>query len=466
VTCTGTAPGAIRASAGAARGEPRILIENSEYWLLNMGDLAMLDVTVTRFRARWPGARIGVMTDAPELLRAYFPGVDPIVPWGSSVWSAAGPLARSLEALGPRVAGPYDIARVTAEAWLRRKARGARREADRLLRSASPHLWPGRSARVPDGDGGVTAAGAAGARLAPNTALAVASSSLVVGLGGGYLTDADPVQTARAFDLFEHASSRGLPTALLGQGIGPIEDPAVLSRAAEVLPHVDVIALREGRRGPALLERTGVPSSRVLVTGDDAIELAYSQRPDGLGHDLGVCLRVADYSPVSAEARATVAACLRSLADELRSDLVPVIISAVHSEDRRSTLPLVRGSGRARPPLHRFPRPQDVAAQVGGCRVMVTGAYHAAVFALSQGVPVVALTSSSYYDDKFLGLAGMFGTGLELIRLDGDDLAERLPEAVRSAWAGAPGSRSALLTRAAEQIELSRAAFQRVCDLV
>jgi polysaccharide pyruvyl transferase WcaK-like protein len=96
---------------------------------------------------------------------------------------------------------------------------------------------------------------------------------------------------------------------------------------------------------------------------------------------------------------------------------------------------------------------------------MVTGAYHAAVFALSQGIPVVALTSSTYYDDKFLGLAGMFGTGLELVRLDDDDLAERLPAAIRAAWARAPEARSALLTSAAEQITASRQVFERVCDL-
>ena len=31
---------------------------------------------------------------------------------------------------------------------------------------------------------------------------------------------------------------------------------------------------------------------------------------------------------------------------------------------------------------------------------------------------MVALTSSRYYDDKFLGLADMFGVGLTLVRLD------------------------------------------------
>jgi polysaccharide pyruvyl transferase WcaK-like protein len=289
---------------------------------------------------------------------------------------------------------------------------------------------------------------------------------MVVALGGGYLTDADQAQSARVLNLLEHAASIGVPTAMLGQGLGPIEDPVLLSRAAEVLPSVRVIALREDRRGPALLEKTGVPRSRVVVTGDDAIELAYSQRAQELGRDLGVCLRAAGYAPVTTKARESVAAALRSVAREVSAGLVPVVIAEYRSQDRRSTLPLVEGFEHARPPLGRFARPQDVAAQVGRCRVMVTGAYHAAVFALSQGIPVVALTSSTYYDDKFLGLAGMFGTGLELIRLDGDDLGERLPAAIRSAWERAPEERPALLARAAEQIAASRTAFERICGLV
>ena len=51
----------------------RVVIEHSEYWLRNHGDLAMLEVTVERLRERWPRARVAVLTDSPSLLRAYFP---------------------------------------------------------------------------------------------------------------------------------------------------------------------------------------------------------------------------------------------------------------------------------------------------------------------------------------------------------------------------------------------------------
>ena len=432
-----------------------------------MGDLAMLDVTLRRLRTRFPEARIGVLTDTPGLLRAYFPGIEPIVPHRSSAWTAAGtPAGRVCELLGPRVIGPVAIGWMTAKVWLPQKARGARRRAGRLLRSTWARLRPGGAEAAVIDDEPATPTAVPLGRLTPTAKAAAASSSLVVALGGGYLTDADPWQSNRLLNLLQHAASHGVPTAMVGQGIGPIDDPALMARVAEVLPGVEVIALREGRKGPALLERAGVPASRVVVTGDDAIELAHTQHPRDLGEDIGICLRIAGYSPVDDAARAAVAASVLSVAEEFGAGLAPVVIAEYRNQDRRSTLPLVEGYEAARQPLPRFARPQHVAAQVGRCRVMVTGAYHAAVFALSQGIPVVALTSSTYYDDKFLGLAGMFGTGLELIRLDGEDVGERLSAAIRSAWKLAPDLRPELLASAADQIALSRENFERVCGLV
>jgi hypothetical protein len=51
----------------------QILIDHGEDWLHNNGDLAMLAVTLQRIKERWPRARLGVLTDAPLLLRGYFP---------------------------------------------------------------------------------------------------------------------------------------------------------------------------------------------------------------------------------------------------------------------------------------------------------------------------------------------------------------------------------------------------------
>ena len=59
-----------------------------------------------------------------------------------------------------------------------------------------------------------------------------------------------------------------------------------------------------------------------------------------------------------------------------------------------------------------------VIKQTARCRVVVTGAYHAAVFALAQGIPVVCLSNSPYYLAKFQGLEDLFGSGCTIVTLE------------------------------------------------
>ena len=431
----------------------RIVIQNGEYWLRNNGDLAMLDGTVARIRERWPRATLSVLTSAPSLLRAYVPGVRPISDGRMARFVA--PLWRVAELAGPATVGPL------SGRWLDLR--------DRLTERVAQYR-PGRRTGPPDdatGSEPEAADDSATFPVPPPYVLAeVRQAHLVLAIGGGYLTDVDPYQTERTLGVLAAAVEAGVPAALVGQGLGPLTDPLLVAHAARVLPQVDLIGLREGRRGPALLDRIGVPPERVVVTGDDAIEVAASARSPHLGKAIGVCLRVAEYSPVAERAAGEVRRALHDIAGEHDARLVPLIISEYRAEDRRSTLPLVEGARGAVPPLGPYVGARAVAQRVSRCRVVVTGAYHLAVFALAQGIPVVGLTSSEYYDDKFLGLAGMFAGGIELVHLDAPDLGETLDKAIRSAWEQAPSVRSGLRARADVQILASRALLDRVLGLV
>ena len=456
----------VRDDEGSAPA-PRILIEHSDHWLINMGDLAMMQVTLSRVRKLWPTARIGVMTEAPHLLRAYFPDAEPISPAGRRPWGAPRLLDRVAERAGPTRVGPLAVGWITLRAWLSHKVRRAASQGRELVAGLSTRSgsgWTDRAAGPGRRAGPALHADTAPAsapRPAANTPSAVQSCSFVLAMGGGYITDADQTQSERVLGLLQHARSLGIPTAMVGQGLGPADEPWLQSLLAAVLPGVGFIGLREGRRGPDILRRAGVSPTRFEVTGDDAIELAYSVRTDTMGSDIGICLRTSGYSPVSHTARAALARTVQASAYEFHAGLVPVLISEYRSEDRHSTLPLLDGSPAARRSLGRFARPEDVARQVGTCRVLVTGAYHAAVFALGQGIPVIALSTSRYYEDKFLGLADMFGTGLELLDTETEGLQDRLSTAVRGAWERAPEVRPALRTAAEHQIAASQHGFER-----
>ncbi|MEU5841264.1 polysaccharide pyruvyl transferase family protein [Rhodococcus sp. NPDC047139] len=436
----------------------RILIESSEYWLRNNGDLAMLEVTITRLRRRWPDAQIRVLTDVPLLLRAYHPTAKGVTVFASDAWAEPTIAEDFLAALGPRIVGPVVLGLVRFRVWLPQRARGLRRRLERLVRNRLP-LQQASDSSVP------SRAAGAGRPVHPGSAAAVEKASLLLVLGGGYITDSDGAQAHRVFNLIEHACDNGIPVAMIGQGLGPLDDPILQQRATEVLPRVDFISLRERLRGPKILERAGVPDERILVTGDDAIELAYTESDTGIGADIGVCLRMATYAPVSDAARETVRKVVQTVAYEYSSTLVPLIIAEYRSQDRRSTLPIVRGAWSAAEPLPRYVAPAQIVDQVSQCRVLVTGAYHLAVFALSRGIPVVALSSTRYYDDKFRGLEDLFGGGLTLLHLDDPSLGIKLAAAIRDSWRQAEEVRGRLRGQAREWIRRGHLAFEHVFAL-
>jgi colanic acid/amylovoran biosynthesis protein len=96
----------------------------------------------------------------------------------------------------------------------------------------------------------------------------------------------------------------------------------------------------------------------------------------------------------------------------------------------------------------------------------VTGSYHAAVFAVAQGTPVVAIAASPYYAVKFLGLADLFGPGCTVVRAEGPDVAGRVLEALERAWDRSADVADGLRHAAYEQIVRSRLAYRRLTDIV
>jgi colanic acid/amylovoran biosynthesis protein len=235
-----------------------------------------------------------------------------------------------------------------------------------------------------------------------------------------------------------------------------------------VLPRVTQIAVRESRVGLPLLASLGVDPASIVVTGDDAIELAFpapprGDRPAAAGRRIGVNVRVAAYAEV---ARGTLSALKEALAAAARARqarLVPVPVSQSAGMDVETLRELLGGAGDEAAALD---TPRQVIERVAGCRVMVTGSYHGAVFALAQGIPVVALARSRYYVDKMTGLAHQFGLGCEIVRLDEAELPARLVAAIDRAWADADRVRAPLLEQAADQIKRGRAAYQRLRDTI
>lgn len=428
-------------------GELRILVDSCAYTCRNVGDLAMLTVAVDRLREVWPAASIHVITSAPQIVRSHCGDVGTV------------PLSGRRLVLQDRLLGRVDKllpARIAAR-WDR---------AERRLRLRNPSLV-GLSLRLKRSVTG------RGFNDAAAFLSAIDRADLLVVSGAGVLTDAFLENALGVLATLEMAAQRAIPTAMLGQGIGPLVGDELRSRAADVLPRVGLIAVRERLNSVERLQSLGVSSDRIVVTGDDAIEMAMpaasaAAAAGPMTAAIGVNVRVAPYADVRREHLAIVRDALRNLSRRHAAELVPLPIAHRDRMDVVTLQDLLAGMrGDAADGGASLDTPQRVIRRMSGCRIVVAGSYHAGVFALAQGIPVVALAGSRYYLDKMRGLADQFGRGCEVVPLEPvSRLASRLTEAMNSAWENAGLLRPSLLARAAAQVASGRAAYERVAAMV
>jgi polysaccharide pyruvyl transferase WcaK-like protein len=420
----------------------RVLIEPSDYVLRNVGDMAMMEVAATRLVALWPDADIRVLSHRPSQLPSYGPNVTPLDSVGREIWLRTSLIPGSISrALPSRI-------RRGADRWHRFLRVHTRRPMHRLIR------WR------------LAVAGRDSQPLSEYLGV-LESADLVLATGMGGITDVFPGYAYDLLETLDSASRLGAVTAMMGQGMGPIADRRLRRYTAAVLRRVDLIALREERAGRPLLERDlGVDPARITTTGDDAIELGFDRRPDRLGVSIGVNLRISGYSGVTESVAAAIGEQLRAAAALMSARLVPIPISTVSDEDdRRSIERFVTGAVPS--DLSSAPNSIDeVLTALADCRLVVTGSYHAAVFALSMGVPAVGLAASPYYVDKFLGLADQFPSGCEVVHLRSAVSTTEVRERVTDLWRRAETMRPLLQLEATRQLERGRQAYAEVQALV
>jgi colanic acid/amylovoran biosynthesis protein len=419
----------------------RILVDPGGYRCRNIGDMAMLEVALARLRKFWPDASIDIISLDPGGVLRIDPEIHPVDANGLLGWNAdAVVLGKSAE--------PSKYAAFVMESCriLRR------RNHDGLMK------FMGRTAlSIKRRDPG----------LVDLYLAAVRRADLVVMTGGGSLNDVFKRNSFVRLETLELAMEVGAVTAIMGQGIGPVTDLTLTRRLQRILPRVDLIALREGIGSIALFSSLGVRAPAVMVTGDDAVALAYDVRTACTGAALGINLRIATYSGVDQQIAGTVGSVLRDVAATQNTAMLTLPISRFAHEDDLVTGKLLHGSDASVAVTETGPStPAELLALLPKCRVVVSGSYHAAVFALSMGIPTVTIVGSDYYAHKFRGLADQFGPACRVEMARQPDFATRLRQSVDAAWLEADKVRPQLLTQAVRQIAASKAAYRELFDLV
>lgn len=401
----------------------RILVDQSGYDLLNIGDVAMLQACLSRLRMQWPDAEIMVIAHEPARLASYCPEARAI-----TRPLAGHPLLRCL---------PRKPLLASEQAW----------------KIAGPYMR-----------GRVTSGRAAGDRPGP-AIQAVQAADLVVASGGGYLTDSWWWHAAGVLSLLSLAQRLGKPTAMFGQGLGPITQRALQAKARAVFPRLAVLGLRESELSEGLALELGARPSAVTVTGDDALAVI----PDkGLadGQALGVNLRVAGYSRVDPSDARAISSVLQDSARDLGAPIELLPVSRQPADSDVAAVDALIAAGSADDSPGGLPATEALAASAAKCRAIVTGSYHAAVFGLAQGVPAICLTKSAYYDAKFAGLKALFPAACSVLPVGESDFASRLTEAIACAWRLPRSAREAALHSAISQRESGRKAYTHLRETV
>jgi polysaccharide pyruvyl transferase WcaK-like protein len=415
----------------------RILVDPGSFNLLNMGDVAMLQATVHRLRSGWPEAVLQVSTDDPEALIRCCGEVMPISAEGRRIWLEDTRLVGRLRRTLPRTTH-----------YLRQATSSLRRASPAVLES----LLQLRLRGHPDDWAQVRTF---------LTALAAADLLVVAGQGG--LSDHAPDHALAILDLVAGAQHYGCRTAMLGQGVGPLNRSSIRRVARRVLPGVELLTLRERSVGVDLVRGLGVPEDRVSVTGDAAVELAFARAPSAVGHALGCNFRLAESAGTTLAMLEAVGSVILEFARVQSVSLLPIPIAHDHRQsDARVIAQLLRGQGGCVEGQGDLATPGGVIAQIGHCRAIVTGAYHAAVFALAQGIPAVCLAASRYFRTKLEGLADMFGPGCEVVGLTPVVDQDLLRSALARAWASSPYVRDSLRAAAARQIGWTDESYRRL----
>jgi len=417
----------------------KILIDNSGYELKNHGDLAMLVVIASRFHQRYPDAQIQILTVNPTRLKEIIPYAIPIDIDGRKLWSYAWNIIGAVHKIFP----------LSMHYWLQQQEALFKIKYSNISRRWIERRLRQRNYKVEQMSAFLDV---------------VQQADIVIASGGGYITDSFEGLACNVLQTLALAQSYHKPTAMFGQGLGPVDSKKISFWAGQVLPKLHSLSLREGIYSKKFALESGRELEEIKVTGDDAIGLAYSMKPKNLGRKIGVNLRLASYSGVGNEALERFSFILEEVGKRIGAELCAVPISFHEGDSDYSSLQKILTSKQIKN-REQLDTPEKIIQQVGECRIVVTGSYHAGVFALSQGVSVVAIVASNYYRHKFDGLAQQFEVGCQVVDRMAINFNDDLKTAIYKAWEDADLMRPSLLEKAIEQVSLSEEVFNKFADI-
>lgn len=411
----------------------KFYVENGSFHLRNLGDVAMLERTLSEIRRTHPDSIRFVPTSDPGRLRLIDADAVPVMshhdPWKSVL---------------------RDWQRQKGKKLFSRLMRTSFREANRRRKYVAflndiRHLRPEEiiiHVRNPS---------------LRSWLQTVTSCDAIVSCGGGLVNDWFPENGKRILETIGYAQVVGKPTAMFGLGLGPVDTSYLKYLSRRVLPHLTVLSLREPT-GIADLFGIFRKTPNHIISGDDAVLI--TSELSAVRSSIGVSLRGAKHAQLPKGVLTEIGKQVVAIAARENLKVQPLPVYLAESDGDLATF------SKCEVPSHviendgtHIDQVQQLIECIRNCRVVVTGTYHAAVFALSCGIPVVALASSKYYHRKLGGIMAQFGERTAPLDMGRTDFSERLYSNIHSALNEPQTHRDRRLAAAIAQHERSSRAY-------
>ncbi|MEK7103161.1 MAG: polysaccharide pyruvyl transferase family protein [Patescibacteria group bacterium] len=246
----------------------------------------------------------------------------------------------------------------------------------------------------------------------------VISSDLVHISGGGNLTSFWPGHIYYRCFIIVLASLYSIPIVMTGQTIGPFTKRLHSIVLGFFLNYVLFIGVRDNEYSSNQLKALGVHKPRVVVMPDDATLLEVLNNQELIVHSgINVGLSLHEGAENFDALREAITA-LSEMNPQIHFYLIPHYFDEKNSFDILSMQEVVASIDSERVHLIDFLTlfdkesintiPQRVKAMTSQMDILIATRYHGIIFALSSGVPVVAVNYDEYYAAKNNGALGQY----------------------------------------------------------
>ena len=284
-----------------------------------------------------------------------------------------------------------------------------------------------------------------------------------------------------------HAQAHHIPVVVTGVQIGPDLAPDERRVLSQWMPRCAIVGMRDDGASWRLARELGIPDDRLIMTGDDALDL--EARPPSTDVKritdrpaIGLSLHQQDNSVSRPEFLSQLTQVLKPWLQACASDVVflPHRYSVKPERDdvrlARELIQALGGSMTCHDAADTDGDEQVLKHLTGKCQFLLTTQFHAAVFAMSQGIPVCAIAQDGYTAEKLNGLFKYLGLETRALNWRAPDLGAKIQAAwlerdtaalqVRTAWDKAlPGYHAtrARIERVLDRLMADRPAGAEAC---